>query len=182
MALFIVQVFKQAFDQRPWSNVYFINAGDLSAATVLAGDLVTAERDLHYDVVTFLRYRVSNTIPGDDVFSVTSVGLPGTISSSGADFLPLFNTLRVDFNVDGGGRPSRKFYRTPIAENEQTAGIIDASPLVTWQGRVTDFLDALGAAGIDWVDPDGQQIISGSVQRNVQMRQLHRRRRRSVTP
>lgn len=179
---FIVQIFKHAFEERPWSNVYLVLADDLSDAVSQGSQLLTAELDIHYDVVTFDRIRVSTILANDDVFAIIPSGETGTVASEGGDFLPAFNRVRVDFTVAGGGRPSRKYYCMPVPEGVQDGGVIDPGAVTIIQGRIDDFLTAISGGGVVWQDPDGQAITAGVVIPNVAMRQLHRRRRRTPAP
>jgi len=181
-ATFKVQIFKHAFNSRPWSNVYLLDAADLLAAQDMAFDLLTAETQMHYDVVTYDRMLVSSLAPDDDVFEVTPLSTTGQLDGSGTDFLPLYCTLRVDFHAIGGGRPSRKYYRVPIPETLQKDGDLTDSAFTGFQSTLDTFMAALATASVAWVDPDGQTIDSAAVQKAVQMRQLHRKRRRAPAP
>jgi hypothetical protein len=177
---FKVEIFKHFGTSRPWANTYLLDAADLLDAQGMAESIVTAETQLHYTVVQYDRLLVSSTTPLDSVFEVTPLATTGQRDSSGVQFLPLFNTVRVDFHAIGGGRPSRKYYRAPIGEFEQTDGLLETATLASWQSLIDSFLASLAGAGVAWVDPQSQVIDAGSVQRPVQMRQLHRKRRRSV--
>lgn len=181
-ATFRVAIFKHAFGSRPWSNVYLLDAADLLAAQDMAFDLLTAETQMHYDVVIYDRMIVSTIAPDDDTFEVTPLSTTGQLDGSGTDFLPLYCTLRVDFHTVGGGRPSRKYYRTPIAESLQKDGNLTDSAFTGFQTTLDTFMAALATASVAWVDPDGQTIDSAAVQQAVQMRQLHRKRKRTTTP
>lgn len=176
---FRIAIFKHAFGLRPYSNVYLVSAADLLAAQDMAMSLVTAETQFHYDNVTYDRVLVSSIAEDDDVFEVTPLATTGQLDATGGEFLPLFNVIRVDFHVIGGGRPSRKYYRTPVPEANQIDGLLQDAALAAWQTRMDTFLSDIFTAGVAWVDPDGQSIDAAAVQKPVQMRQLHRKRRRT---
>lgn len=181
-ATFKVQIFKHVGTLRPWSNVYLLDAADLLAAVDMANSLVTNETNLHYDNVIYDRAVVSSLTPHDDVFETIPLATTGNLDLSGEDYLPLFNSIRVDFHVVGGGRPSRKYFRCPVREVDQVDGLLTSDALTAFQSRALGFVAALATDSVAWVDPDGQAIDSASVFEEVQMRQLHRKRRRTPTP
>lgn len=179
---FKVEIFKHFGTSRPWANTYLLDAADLLAAQGMADSIVAAETALHYETVIYDRVLVSSTVPLDGVFEVTPLSTTGTRNADGVQMLPLFNTVRVDFHAVGGGRPSRKYYRAPIGEFEQADGLLNLDTLASWQSLIDTFVAALASASVAWVDPQSQVIDAGAVQRPVQMRQLHRKRKKSVTP
>lgn len=182
MPLFRVQVFKSlSGSDREWSNTYLVDAADLDAAVTAAAPIPTHEQPLHGDVVTITRMRVSDTTEDTDVFASVPLGLIGTLyTAADHDWMPLFNTVRVDIGVVGGGRPSRKFYRPPIAEDEQVNGRLNASIKTLFDGTIADMISDVSTAGGTLVDPDGQLWITPSTQLPVQMRQLHRKRKKTT--
>src|SRR6184192_1675970 len=111
MPIFRAQIFKQLDgSEREWSNTYPVQATDIDAAVTAVAGIPNHERPLHGDNVTITRMRVSDIVPGTDVFVIVPVGLVGTaFSAADQEWLPLFNTVRVDIQVAGGGRPSRKY-------------------------------------------------------------------------
>lgn len=184
MARFRAQVFKNLdFSDREWSNTYLIEADDLTAAEAAATVLGPLEVMLHGSQVLISRIRVSDIVVDTDVFSVVVVNLHGTaFVMATEDWLPLFNTVRVDIGVAGGGRPSRKYYRPPIQEEAQLRGILNTTYTDLFTGVVGDMISEVSTAGGQLVDPDGQAWINPAAQSKVQMRQLHRKRKKTVTP
>lgn len=182
MPLFRIQVFKQLTgSDREWSNTYLVSDPLFSSAVDAAVAIATAEAPLYLDNVTITRSRASDITPGTDVFATTSHNFIGSrATGADGDWLPLFNTFRADLNVTGGGRPSRKYYRLPFLESEQQAGFIDPTTLTTLVGLVNDIIVAANDAGPTLVDPDGQVITTAVGFPRVQMRQLHRKRRRAA--
>lgn len=180
MALFVVQSFKSFLTDK-WTNRYFLEAADLNAAIVGADIIQNAEAQFHKDDVALFQIRVSDTNPATDIFSVAptlDVGLGGPA----VDWLPLFNTVRVDLRVQGFGRPSRKYYRLPINETEHTSTNISSTLATLVQESLVTMIAALSSNDTPLVDPDGQLLTSPTVRLPVQMRQLHRRRRRAPAP
>jgi hypothetical protein len=169
---------QKVYQNEYWTNRYILSATDLSTAVTAAGFIRAAERACHYDIVTLDKYRVSDMVQGTDVYQVISDNVAGTRASSGGQFLPLFNVIRVDFNTVGGGRPSRKYLRAPIGEGEQNGGVLDPAVITFYMNNFVTPLVALG----NFVDVDGQAFSTGSVFRLVGMRQLRRGSKRKATP
>lgn len=173
MPLFQVDIEKRLASEY-WTNRWIVNAGDLSASLAYAGLLVTAERELHSDLVTFTRYRASSLTPGDGVYTVQPIGLNGMRNVT--QVLPLFNTLRMDFNAVTG-RPSRKYFRACLGESEINGEVVDTSFFVGGAGSITNlFATVEDPDGV--VDPQGQRLTATVIWPFVQMRQLRRSRRR----
>src|SRR4029450_7030898 len=124
MAIFRVQVFKSLdSSDREWSNTYLCEADTIDTVAAVLPDVGDAEGQMHLDNVTVTRARVSDIEPDTDVFQIVTLGVLGTRGTAGdGDWLPLFNTVRVDIDVAGGGRPSRKYYRSPLLEGGQSRG------------------------------------------------------------
>jgi hypothetical protein len=180
--LFRLQIFKKLTgNDREWSNTWLYNADDLATALEAATVIGTSETALHQDFVTITRALASDTDPDTDFFATAAINDPGT-QVTGADgaWLPLYNTLRFDINVTGGGRPSRKFYRMPIAESDQQAGFIDPTRGAAFQSTLNAIITAANAVGGVLVDPDGQTLLDAVVFSQVQMRQLHRKRKKAT--
>lgn len=92
--------------------------------------------------------------------------------------MPLFAVLRVDLTVVGS-RPSRKYLRGVLAENN-TDG-----PYNLVASAVTSFTNLYaaplaGVAGL--VDVDGEEITGAVVYPKVGMRQLRRGSKKKVIP
>jgi len=183
VARFIIQIFKQlSGSDREWSNRWLVEAGDLGAVEDVVPNFAAMEKQLHLDNVTLTRARVSDTTPGTDVFSIVPIGLIGTrATGADGDWLPIYNTVRVDISVAGGGRPSRKFYRGPILESDQQAGFLDSAIISLFDTQVNGLISFLSGSGVELVDPDGQPLTTAVTQARVQERQLHRKRKKKVT-
>lgn len=154
--------------QEYWTNVYHVNAADMDAADTAADAIVQAERAITDNRVTITKSRVDDGLPNTAVWSTRIYNQLGTLDLNGADLMPLFVVARVDLEVQGGGRPSRKYLRATFSEGEATATTIH--PVV--QGRLANYAAALAAAGA--CDPQGQAVITGSPWPMPAMRQLRR--------
>lgn len=158
-----------------WTNRYFVEATNLIAAQGHGQSIVTVERGLHKAVVEFTKFRTSDVVPNTDIYVTTPINLAGTVAVNG-ELLPLFNVLRVDFGVLGAGRPSRKFYRLPVGEGEQSDGRFLLDTLSSIVGLLAPLLS------IPITDPQGQLWNSAAPARAVGMRQLRRGAKRRLLP
>ena len=160
-----------------WTNRYVLDVPSLADAITPANFIVGKERIITIGDITFTSYRISDMVPGTDAYIVVPIGLQGLrVITSQA--LPLFNVARVDFGV-GQGRPSRKYLRGVLGEEDQESyGIlVDAS--ITFIN--TNYAGPV--AGLtEYVDVDGQAITTGFCYGRVGMRQLRRGSRRRTEP
>lgn len=166
-----------------WTNVYHVNAADFATALAHFTDtsVVDKLRSMEHINVTLQQIRVSDEIPGTDVFATVPIGLAGTSSDSGS-LLPLFNRARVDVAVIGGGRPSRKYIAGWITESLQTDGNLETTAVTYMNTAMGGLITALVTLGSDLCDPDGQEWLTASTIRAVAMHQMHRKRRKTPTP
>jgi hypothetical protein len=159
-----------------WTNVYHCARSNQESAKLFAEGVIALERILHQNIVAFISYRVA-PFPGPSEGTIVPIGLFGTGGTN--TYLPLFNVLRVDFPAPTG-RPSRKFYRLPLAENAQIDGNIEPTLVAAYQVHVDNYFASPDSAGM--IDVDGQLLVSGRVMPPVGMRQLRRGSRRRITP
>lgn len=158
-----------------WTNRYIVQAPDLAAAHAIAMGIVATERSAHQVQVLFTKVRTSDGQPNTDVYQVTNINEFGQRAATG-DLLPLFNVVRVDFNVSGGGRPSRKYLRGILTESDISFNTIITGTVTSLETLYATPLAALTG----FVDVDGQEIVSGQVYPNVAMRQLRRGSKRKA--
>lgn len=164
-----------------WTNVYYVQAGNLAQAVAAAQDVALMERSFHYSYVLFTKARVRTTVEGDFVYETVPINEFGQVDPLGSPHLPLFNVLRADFQV-GGSRPSRKYYKLPILENNQNNGLIDPGLSADVATKLNARLEALATAGTPLCDPQGQILQAATTFRNVGMRQLRRGSKRKLKP
>jgi len=183
MPQYRIQIFKAITTGKPWSNVYHCVSDDLTAASAFAETLAAIEQNVHYSFVTILRARVSTEAPDDGIFNTVTLNVAG-IRSGSPQTLPLFNTVRVDFGVFGG-RPSYKYIRGPLAEDNQDGGTLALGEVSFFGTNYADPLLDLSTTPIadgQLVDEDGNAFTSVSVFGQVQERQRTRRRRKKIVP
>lgn len=158
-----------------WTNVYHVQASDITNAIAAGNGIVTIEKQAHGTIVSYTKMRVQQTSP--IAMSGTIVPLSGTGARSSSNPMPLFNVFRVDFNV-GGGRPSRKYLRAPVLTTDNSSGALVAGTITFLNTSYITPLVALGTV----VDPQGQAFQSGAPYPLVGMRQLRRGSKRKTTP
>src|SRR5687768_17061270 len=151
-----------------WTNRYFTSDAYTAAGTTIDA-LVAAHLPMLLNSCILTKVRVDDNVPDTDNFDTVSFNVTGTRAVGSDHMYPLFNTVRIDFDVAGGGRPSRKFLRAALLEGDVNfvtlqAGIITAA---------NTFADAIVAIGTI-VDPQGNDFIDGVVWPAPQMRQLRR--------
>jgi hypothetical protein len=161
-----------------WTNRYILNsASPPDPFTGPVNAILAAERSITADEVQFTKLRVSDNDPGTDVYSIRALNLPGLRTGVFTDLFPLFVTVRVDFTV-GTGRPSRKYLRGVLKEGDSVFNAIQQPALDLFQ---TSYANAV--AGVpEYVDVDGQDILSGAVILAPAMRQLRRGSKRKLAP
>lgn len=177
MPLYSVDTQKQLGSEF-WTNRYIVSAPTLAVGVTIGLSLIDAERPVHSNMVNFINYRVSDMGPSEE-YTVQPVNLLGLRQN--INLLPLFNTLRVDIAALTG-RPSRKFYRGVLGEEDIAGDIIAINPtfLNVLTALEAQFVASVEDAGL--VDPQGTWFTSASFYPYVQMRQLRRGKRRRTTP
>ena len=179
MATFQVDI-QKFWQNEYWTNVYFIkDFPDLLGASAVAADLVQMERQFHFDVVTFSAVRTSTITPGDFQYVTTQPNEPGLVNSTGNDFLPLFNVVRVDLTDAGFKRPERKYYRCPVPESWNSGGNLAVEGENTVEGAINGFI--IENPGV-LCGPNGEDILEANAYPRVGMRQLRRGSKRKATP
>ncbi len=178
MSLFRIQVFYQRGLGEKWSNVYHVDSADLfTAAAAAAGTLAPGLAPILDSSCLIVKVLTSDpTSPG--TFIEAALAIAGTSSGSG-DLLPLFNSARVLFPILSGGRPDYKFIKGFITESLQTNGIITTGALSALASQFGTVITDMSTAGANLVSDtlEGWSVVTP--QAAVQMRQMHRRRRRT---
>lgn len=180
MPLFLVQTRKAintgGFAAK-WSNRYFVEVPDIGIAILAGSDIWQNGEAVFHSELAFC-YEIYANLVGDAPFTPGQTGVMpagvqrGTVDAGGAagvgTLLPLFNVVRVDFPVVGS-RPSRKFYRIPLREED--IGNAQISPVVA----------SAVQAGAEYIagqpslrDVDGQDWIGSASIRGITSRRLGR--------
>lgn len=174
-----IQVFFTRNGDRFWTNVFHVNATDLDAAAGFANtvlvDALAANLSATFSIVKTVVDHLA-----DDTFATTPLSIPGASSSGGEQ--PLFNTVKVNISVAGHGRNDGKFIRGYLNETVVEDAQILATPRGVYEDAFNGLIADATASGVDLVDADGNLWLVATVQAAVQMRQLHRRRKKVVVP
>jgi hypothetical protein len=112
-------------------------------------------------------------------FITVPVNQSGT-SEAGGDMLPLFNSAKILFADGSFGLPDYKYIKGYLKEGTQTDSEIDGANVTFLQAQFQALIDDLDAAGCPLVSKDNDQYVTASVQTAVQMRQMHRKRKRTA--
>lgn len=158
-----------------WANSYLIGAIDMDDAVATATAIVEFERRMHWDLIYFNYMLVSTILEDDRIFRHIAINLSGYTPSSPNTWLPLYNTVRVDFSTTDSD-PCRKYFRTPVMEPIQSNGLLEPANITAFNGIISTYFFGTVAGDNLW-SPKGNLVVAGSVYPYVQMRQLHRRRR-----
>lgn len=178
MTVFRVQVFYQLGLAGKWSNVYHVDAAGIADAIADFDAAATAPLlSLLDSQATLVKYLVSD-LAGTQ-FSTVPKGLNGTSTASG-DLLPLFNSVKVLVTAGAFGRPDYKFYKGFVTESIQTNGILTAGSMGYVDTAVQTMINDMITAGSPLVSENGTGWGTASVQAAVQMRQMHRRRKKKA--
>ena len=170
---------RKSWNGHSWGNDYLIHAADMDAGQAFAGQALAFERNMHETVVHFEGIRISTTLVGDRSFRHIPVNNFGLATNGSTNLLPLWNVLRFDFQT-ADSDPCRKYYRLPIPEVNQDNGNIAGAVLTAYQTFFNTFFASLDAS-TTIVSTKGHVVVGGSPYALVQMRQLHRHKRKKVT-
>ena len=165
-----------------WSNRYFVRAANSTIALSNAQSIWTdAEQQFHHTFVYC--YEVYANLVGDAPNTVgftqaVPQGVQRGVYGAGGStsILPPFNVVRVDFPVPGS-RPSRKFYRPLLTEDDVQDGALTSS--IT--AAILLGLDGILAFNFV-VDEDGTQWAGTASIRGITSRRLGKYAQINVPP
>ncbi len=177
MALYKCQIFMTKTGDRFWTNVYHFNVTTIDAAAAFANvTIASGHASMLSEQFSVVKTLISD--PASDEFITTPLNIPGTWDA--VDTLPLYNTVKVNVSVEGHGRNDYKFYRGSVFESNQNDGVLTPTWVTAMSDIVQSFIDDGATAGCDMVDSQGNNWILAAAQPAVQMRQLHRKRKKVV--
>jgi hypothetical protein len=166
---------------RSWENVWHIDVGD---ADDVPAAVISALYDFHVGhlLEIYVLSKIARRPVGThDEFIESIYNHAGSVPLSGSFPLPLFNTLKF-FLTGGTGRPGYKFLRGLLT----SANVIDdrnnisPSLVANVETAVLALISAVTGADAEIVFGLGKIATSASTQLFVQMRQQHRKRKRST--
>ncbi len=177
MALFRHQVFFQVGTDRPWTNVWHVDAADLATAAAVAATVLAPGLASYIESAVLLTKIITSTPGSPGAFIDQAFAITGGAGGSG-DLMPLFCTVRPIFGV-GSGRNDSKFFRGLLTEGLQNAGVIDPTYVTGLASSLTALLGDMTTNLTPFCDKDLNPYTSVAVQATVQDRQRHRKRRRT---
>lgn len=178
MAPFRIQVNYRLGPLGKWSNVWHATAPDM-------GTLASAVVEIMEDPLLSLLSTTANiksfllSEDGSDAFFTVDRNVPGTNGDTGS-LLPLWNSCKVLFPSADFGRPDLKYLKGVVGENVQTAGVLETGFITLVGSTINDMLTAMITNLTPLGSEGGGDYSSASVQTEVQMRQMHRKRKKKV--
>lgn len=179
MPIFEIQVKYQRGIGEKWSNVWRVDAADLiTASSAGNGAFLSDLRDVLHTSCKIVEVLARTPgVPG--AFITTALSLAGT-STYGSSVLPLFNAAKVLFPDITGGRPDLKYFKGFLTEDNTGEELINSDALALLEAKVVAAISALSDAGAVPVNPRDNNYSVVTPQGAIQMRQMHRKRRRSA--
>jgi len=175
--VFRTQVFYSHPSLGKWSNVYHVSAADLlTARDAFVGNVEPDLLDILNTACTLIGLLVSAL--DSDEFSELTLNDAGNDTGSGT-LLPLFNSVKVSIQPANLGRPDVKFIKGYLTEDTHSTGMVSGGALSAVEAKFVSFITAMDTNTTPLVSEDGSEWVAASAQPEVQMRQMHRRRRRS---
>lgn len=177
MARYRVTLHKHFFDHdgfKPWSNVYYLETSSVEVALDGAVAIAMIEKKVLKEYVKIFRvHAVQDAIlhqPGGS----REVDIQGEVTGDFNLMLPLFNTVRITFS-DGVGRPSTRYFRCPLQEDEIEGGQLIGAFIDDMNVNYCAYIISLPGM----VSNSGDEYTDAVTQPGVQMRQTdwHRRTR-----
>lgn len=179
MALFEVEV---TFDygDRHWQNRWDVEATDIATVFGMAGFFKDAHIALLLDIYTLARV-VVRPAGVSGAFFEQVYNLPGSKSPGGNVVLPLFNTVFIALETVLGGLPGKKYLRGFLLNTDLNPdSTIKAAELPGIAAAIGTLIANVAGAGGAIVLSNDKEVTDVSVQEAVQMRQLHRKRKKTV--
>lgn len=177
MAIFRSQVFYSCNTINKWSNVYHVSASTLAIASASWLTALPFLVDLLNDSCLLERILVSSLTDGS--FIQTIYNETGD-DVSGGTLLPLWNSVKVLIQPNNAGRADVKFLKGFITEDKHSLFNLSSGVSTAVDVLFQNMIDAMTTNSTPLTSANGDLWVSASVQPSVQMRQMHRRRRRTT--
>ncbi len=178
MAVFRIQVNYLLGLTGKWSNVWHINTTDMASAA--AAPVLGMEDHLLAllsNTCLLKSYLISDPLTA--AFFTVDRNAPGTNGDTGS-LLPLYNTVKALFPPSDFGRPDLKYFKGLVGENVQTGGTLDSTFVTFVDAEIQAMIDDMLANGTTLASENGDPYENVTVQPAVQMRQMHRKRKKTV--
>lgn len=181
MAVWEVRVVYQTGD-RFWENVWKVDVGaadDVPSALIVAfAEFAEATLLSTFNVARIVRRPAGTT----DAFIETLINVAGAVAIGGHKSMPLYNTIKVLLN-SGAGRPGVKYLRGLLTEADllDSQGHIASGIVTLVQNAANDLFNVASDESCFIVEGSANTpAVSPVVQSLFQMRQQHRKRKRST--
>lgn len=158
-----------------WTNRYFTTDAVNAAGDTIDG-LAAAYYAIGWSDIMVTKIRIDDNVENTDNYDTVTFNQFGSNAIGSEQHLPLFNVARVDFDVAGGGRPSRKYLRGLLTESGVTFTSLGSTTLT----GLNSFGDAIVALGTI-CDPQGNLFVDAVPWPAPAMRQLRRGSKKSST-
>jgi hypothetical protein len=170
------------YGDRFWENIWHVDAGaDTDVAPALISAFVDFSLETLLDLYSLARV-VRRPAGSHDEFIEVIVAGAGLVGAGDNLALPLFNVARILLS-GGVGRPGEKLLRGLLLNSDVIDNQNHIKPaLVSYvTGKVDDLFNAASTAGQSIVFGATDKVaVSPIVDSTIQMRQLHRKRKKTV--
>lgn len=178
MPIYRVQVFYQLGTTGKWTNVYHVSAAGMQdAITAFDASMTAPLRSLLDPQATMVKYLFSDLIGTQ--FSTLQKNLGGTSTGAG-DLLPLFNSVKAYVVAGVFGKPDFKFFKGFVTESLQTNGVLTPGAAGYVETALQTGINDMITASAPLVSETGQPWGDVTIQPAVQMRQMHRKRKKTA--
>lgn len=150
-----------------WSYLWYVNTDTLGDAVTLGEQIWEALRPAHSLRAFCYELYVSDVLPTTVTYTLSPIA-PGNQRGTApavSNLLPSFNVVRVDLNAVSS-RPSRKFHRLPLGEDQLVNGELASSSATA----IRDAFDL--AAGLANVCDESGNPFTGVVVKGITSRRL----------
>jgi len=181
MAITRLQVFYSGPQLQKWSNVYHVDAPSLAdAAVAFTDNMQEPLRVLLHVSCSLVKALFSSTT--DDTFLEVPINAGGA-SGDTDQMMPLFNSIKTLFVTEGLGRADYKFLKGILTDDANEGGFVASSVKTAVLAAFTSIVSEMSINSAPLISESGDLWTGASVQDAIQMRQMHRRRKRTiVTP
>jgi hypothetical protein len=160
-----------------WSNVWHVSAPTFAAAA--AAPVIGMEE--HLLAILSIECQLKSYLISDmssDAFFTADRLVSGTFSGAGS-LLPLYNSVKAVFPPSDFGRPDVKYFKGIVGESLQTSGFLESAFSSTVDGAIESMLLDMSANATPLCSTTGDVYETVQIQPAVQMRQMHRKRRKT---
>jgi hypothetical protein len=180
MATTRLQVFYQEGEGAKWTNVYHVDVDTLTdAITAFTSVMQAYLLTLLHSSCRIVKVLASSMT--DDTFVEASIEEPGTSAFTDSR-LPFFDCVKTIISTTGLGRPDIKFMKGWLTEGNSSSGSVDSIALTAFLDNFNNMIQDMIDNSTSLVSDTGDQWAVATAPPTIQMRQMHRKRKKTVTP